>query len=223
MLEGLERDIKLVRKARETLGDKAPPLRRYNDRDGDNNGARGGSYGGLGKRRRDENGREITIITGSDTEESDVPDEVARIPMPRDTPPPVPKAILDKWHNKRRERLGISNDRNRSSGGEQTGANRMPLGAERRVEAPKTVQEAKTVYSAAPEIRDLRKEAVSAFIPAAVREKMQKSKGTGGALLEPEEADRLEREGYLPRGEAGDSEYAGSRKVAMEEVEDEDD
>ena len=41
---------------------------------------------------------------------------------------------------------------------------------------PKPVTEAKTVYEAAPEIRDLRKEAVSAFVPTAVRMKMQKAR-----------------------------------------------
>lgn len=53
-----------------------------------------------------------------------------------------------------------------------------------------------TVYEAKPVLRDLRQEAVSAFIPAAVQRKLNKGRGQGG-LLEPEEADRLEREGYL--------------------------
>ena len=58
-----------------------------------------------------------------------------------------------------------------------------------------------------------------------VRKKLEKGKGAGG-LLEPEEADRLEREGYLGMKEAGgknDKDGNGVRKgVEMEEVEDED-
>lgn len=45
-------------------------------------------------------------------------------------------------------------------------------------------------------VRDLQKEAVSAFMPTVVRRKLEKSRGTGG-LLEPEEVDRLEQEGYI--------------------------
>ncbi|EOD52317.1 putative ww domain binding protein 11 protein [Neofusicoccum parvum UCRNP2] len=56
--------------------------------------------------------------------------------------------------------------------------------------------EAKTVYSAAPVHRDLRKEA-SRFVPAAVAQKLAAAKGTTpGKLLEPEELDKLERQGY---------------------------
>ena len=61
-------------------------------------------------------------------------------------------------------------------------------------ERPK--EEAKTVYEAAPIIRDLRKDAVSAFTPSIVQRKMGKVSGRDG-LIEPEEADALEREGYL--------------------------
>jgi hypothetical protein len=70
-------------------------------------------------------------------------------------------------------------------------------------------------------VRDLRKEAVSAFVPTAVRMKLDKSKGQGG-LMEPEEADRLEKEGYLKAVPVTTS-TTGPQRVAMEEVEDEDD
>lgn len=212
VLEGLERDVKAVRKARETLGDKAPALRRGYDHDD-----RRGGGGVLGKRGRD---GERKFIDGDNTEESDVDEDVARIPMPRDTPPPIPKEVLDKWHNKRRERLAARDAANNT--GQGSSANSIPLGSERRgapyvqqEKSPKPVVEAKTVYEAKPEIRDFRKEAV-AFVPAAVRMKLDKSKGKGG-LIEPEEADALEREGYM----GGVSK--GPREVTMEEVEDEND
>lgn len=138
----------------------------------------------LGKRRRD--GEEST-------DEDDIPDDVKSIPMPRDTPPPIPKEVLDKWYQKRRERT----ERDREVRG--TNANMTPLGRTDRsassAQAQAPLVEAKTVYEAKPIVRDLRKEAV-AFVPAAVRAKVEKSKGIGG-LVEPEEADRLEREGYM--------------------------
>ncbi len=56
--------------------------------------------------------------------------------------------------------------------------------------------QAQVVYEAKPIVRDLRKEATTrALMPAAVREKLDASRGRG-KLLEPEEMDRLEREGY---------------------------
>lgn len=80
---------------------------------------------------------------------------------------------------------------------------------------------AQTVYEAKPVIRDLKKEAVSAFMPTAVRMKMEKSKGQGG-LMEPDEADRLEREGYLKTSGTATT-VSGPQTVTMEEVEDADD
>jgi len=227
ILEDLERDVKAVRKAREALGDAAPKFGSGERRDGGNRGGREGRGGGiLRKRRRDD---------GSSSEE-DVPEDVKRIPMPRDTPPPIPKEALDKWYQKRRERMGQNN----ASRG--TNANMMPLGNnERRVgyadgapERPANVApkvEAQTVYEAKPVVRDLRKEAVS-FVPAAVRAKLDKSKGVGG-LVEPEEADKLERAGYMGTAKIGGSAEEGEcnetysaqrgpRAAMVEEVEDED-
>ncbi|KAH8811486.1 WW domain binding protein 11-domain-containing protein [Xylogone sp. PMI_703] len=211
VLEGLEKEIKEVRKARESLGDAAP---RFGSGRGGFSGSRGGRGGGvLGKRRRDE----------EDSSDSDIPDDVKEIPMPRDTPPPIPKEILDQWYQKRRERNGYTS---RRDGGQGENANMTPLG--QRPDAPKV--EPKTVYEAKPIIRNLRKEAVSAFVPAAVRMKMEKAKGNTG-LIEPEEADRLEQEGYMrtvPSTEqaeesmsGGNSDMYASKNVTMEEVEDE--
>lgn len=185
----------------------------------------------LGKRRRDD--EDVS------SDDSDVPEDVKRIPMPRDTPPPIPKAILDEWWAKRRAKRNKEQEEagKERGGGGGGGANALPLGKDRGIgggreekeksTTPTPVAEPKVVYEAKPIVRDLRKEAVSAFVPTAVRMKMQKSKGVGG-LMEPEEADRLEREGYLKTksGEAqttGTSDNRTQRTVTMEEVDDDED
>ncbi|PSN69040.1 hypothetical protein BS50DRAFT_599422 [Corynespora cassiicola Philippines] len=66
------------------------------------------------------------------------------------------------------------------------------------------------VYEAAPQIRDLRKEATQ-FMPTAVAQKMKLAKGEG-RLLEPEEYDELQKAGYLDsksREEAKEDQTAG--------------
>ncbi|KAI3327215.1 WW domain binding protein 11-domain-containing protein [Xylariaceae sp. AK1471] len=207
VLEGLERDLKAVVKAREALGDRAPTFGRSGPR------SDGKDTGVLGKRRR---GRE-DASSGDD----DIPEDVKSIPMPRDTPPPIPKEVLDKWYAKRRAARNAN---------ETSNANDTPLGD--RAGRPSYQQhntpapvEVKTVYEAKPIVRDLRKEAVSAFVPTAVRMKLDKSKGQSG-LMEPEEADRLEKEGYLkaaPEPGTGIASTVRPQQVTMEEVEDEDD
>jgi hypothetical protein len=196
-LEALEKDLKAVKKAREALGDRAPAFGRGTGRQG---GGGPGGGGVLGKRRRD--------AEDGSSSDSDVPGDVKSIPMPRDTPPPIPKEILDAWYAKRRARRN---------------ANQEPLGREGRVQSensPVPAVEAKTVYEAKPVVRDLKKEAVSAFVPSAVRMKLEKGKGQGG-LLEPDEADQLEREGYLQTSEQTGT-ARGLQAVTLEEVEDED-
>ncbi|KAH6647039.1 WW domain binding protein 11-domain-containing protein [Truncatella angustata] len=196
-LQSLERDLKLVQKAREALGDQAPTFGR--------GAPRPAGQGVLGKRRRDQD--------DVSSDDDDVPQDVKSIPMPRDTPPPIPKAILDEWYAKRRAK--------------RTNPNETPLGDSRGRPTPKGDREpsapalpvaAQTVYEAKPVIRDLKKEAVSAFMPTVVRRKLDKSKGQGG-LMEPEEADRLEREGYLGTGSSATT--SGPKTVTMEEVDDE--
>lgn len=230
VLEGLEKDIKAVKKAREALGDTAPKFSSGPRGDREGRGGFGGRGGGvLGKRRRNDD----------ESSEEDVPEDVKSIPMPRDTPPPISKEILDKWYQKRRERMGHNNN-NGPGSGRGTNANITPLGDNARVpdrERTSNVNlptvEAKTVYEAKPVVRDLRKEAVS-FVPAAVRAKLDKSRGVGG-LVEPEEADRLEKEGYMKGGRSIDRDGDAttgqdievgseqpSRGVMIEEVEDED-
>ncbi|KAK0628717.1 WW domain binding protein 11-domain-containing protein [Bombardia bombarda] len=191
-LEALEKDLKAVKKAREALGDKAPVFGHGPPRQG---GPRGGGDGVLGKRRRD--------VEDASSSDSDVPDDIKRIPMPRDTPPPIPKELLDEWYAKRRaKRAANQTADHQGTHPRGTNANQEPLGGTNRLphasdrqsserQSPERPQppvvEAKTVYEAAPVIRDLKKEAVSAFMPAAVRMKIEKGKGQGG-LLEPEEA-----------------------------------
>lgn len=188
-----------MKKAREALGDRAPALSK---------GGWGPRHDGgdriLGKRRRGGD-------DASSSDEEEVPEEVRRIPMPRDTPPPIPKAVLDEWYAKRRAKRAAAQ-------GSQN-ANGTPLGGDRQPPAP---VEAKTVYEAKPVVRDLKKEAVTAFVPAAVRMKMSKGKGEGG-LMEPEEADRLEREGYLKmkggEGASTGEEQGSGMKATVEDAE----
>lgn len=234
-----------MRKAREVVG--APKNGERSDRRDNERGDRGG-FGGrgggmLGKRRRDDE--------SSDEGDEDLPEEVKRVPMPRDTPPPFPKEVLDKWYQARRDkRARLNPDANFNSNTGQstkdsqlerragTNANSTPLGAndrsaafsnrsEKEAEKERVVvrEEAKTVYESAPVVRDLRKEAV-AFVPGVVRKKLDLAKGVGvGGLLEPEEADRLERAGYMGKKREGSVEAEGNQAtkgVTMEEVEDED-
>ena len=177
-----------MKKARQALGDKAPTFNSNRGGgeargSGDGKGGRGG-YGGLGKRSREDQGS-----SGGETDES-----VRRIPWPRDTPPPIPRP--------RRE------DRPRRS----TNANSEPLGAERRLpsrevleaEGPDTALPAKPApkitYESMPIVRDLRMEATAKFVPNAVKRKLDATKGVGGKLLEEEEVEKLEREGYRAGG-----------------------
>ncbi|KAJ5595490.1 uncharacterized protein N7459_001698 [Penicillium hispanicum] len=171
VLEALERDLRAVLKAREALGDKAPRFS-HGGRGGDQGPRRDGGEGVLGKRRRDADlGRHFDQSDSSETDE-----DVRRIPMPRDTPPPIPRQ-----HQRRRGPGGEAQE------SERRGPHALP--------SRPPVVEAKTVYEAKPEIRDLRHEAVNKFIPAAVRMKQDSIRGQG-KLLEPEEMDKLEKAGY---------------------------
>jgi WW domain binding protein 11 len=180
ILEELEKDLRAVRKAREALGEKTP---QHGNRPGLEKKERGDERGRnitLGKRRW--NGERKGEKDQEQSSGSETDDSVRRIPMPKDTPPPIPQ--------RRGNRQGTS-------------ANAEPLalnrGGERQPhEAPSipVVTQPKTTYESAPQIRDLRKEAIGRFVPDVVRKKQDALKGTG-ALVEPEELDRLEREGYV--------------------------
>lgn len=89
-LQELETSLVAVNKARAALGDRArqfKPERRHDDRDSGSRGGQGGYRGvrggALGKRTRDGQRKE--------EDSSDTDDDVRNIPMPRDTPPPIPR------------------------------------------------------------------------------------------------------------------------------------
>ncbi|KAJ5474179.1 hypothetical protein N7475_003745 [Penicillium sp. IBT 31633x] len=220
ILEALEKDLRSVLKAREALGEKAPKFEHGGRGGHQGDGARRGRGDGvLGKRGR---GSDETRMP-RDSDSSDTDEDVRRIPMPRDTPPPSPR------QNQRRRDGNAPSDQIP----ERSGPHPLPS-------RPTAAPVAKTVYEAKPQIRDLRQEATSKFIPAAVRMKQQAIKGQG-KLLEPEEMDKLEKAGYKagpgPEVQVGDSSEMDElkaleeeerrfnreiRSVQMEEVEDED-
>ena len=164
-----------VRKAREVLGDKAPSFI-----EGRRDDARGGIGSGAKRKREWE----------ADEDSSETDEDVRKIPMPRDTPPPIP--FQSRPHknngNANLQPLGV-----RRGSGERSGASEYELSTQ-----PDTKPIVKTVYESEPVVRDLRKEAVSRFVPTAVAQKLAASKGQG-RLLEEDEVERLEEEGYGTR------------------------
>jgi hypothetical protein len=184
VLEELERDVSAIRKARTALGDKAPSFGRERRQD-TRNGNQGNHSGVLGKRRRTDHPQWNEGSGGSETDES-----VRKIPMPKDTPPPIPRQF-GRHHGSNANTEPIGNPR---ISGEQT-PHILPPKPE--------IPEVRAVYESAPVVRNLRQEAVNKFIPAAVRKKQDAIKGQG-RLVEPEEMDVLEREGYGERPLSGD-------------------
>lgn len=186
-LEDAEKDLARVKKARETVG--APTTSEGGRGERTGVGGRGGG-GGLGKRTRDS-----TRVRESE-ESSDTDESVRQIPMPRDTPPPIPRPI-----QRYRNQLPAPADNDKVS---LTNANLEPLGHSTRVlpqphypsKEANNRPEPKTVYESKPVVRDLRKEAVAKFVPVAVQRKLDASRGEGGHLLEEEEMSQLERGGY---------------------------
>ena len=181
-LQQLEKDVNGIRRAREALGDAAPKFPSNERRGGDRQDARQEQMQRrqnhhLGKRRRDE----------EEAYSSDTDPEVTDIPMPKDTPPPIPRAPREKFVDPQ-----IGPD-----------GRRVPHALPSK---PAPVVPSKTVYSAAPQIRDLKKEAVK-FMPSVVAAQKKRVKGEG-RLLEPEEIDRLEESGYYAAQKA--SEEAGA-------------
>jgi hypothetical protein len=173
-LTQLEKDVRGVRRAREALGDAAPKFAERRDHGGgDVRQEQRERRQGLGKRRR---GEEEAHDSGSETDP-----EVRSIPMPRDTPPPIP--------------------------GQPRKAHALPA-------KPVPPAPAQTVYSSAPQLRDLKKEATR-FMPSAVAAQKARTKGQG-RLLEPEEADRLEKAGYMAAQKAAE---AGEKEERLKQME----
>lgn len=189
-LQQLERDVKGIRRARDALGDAAPKFPSRERGDGDRRNAREEQaqrrqhHQHLGKRRRD----------SEDAHDSDTDPEVRSIPMPRDTPPPIPRQQRERFVDPQ-----VGADGKRVPHALPT----KPVGA-----AP-----SKTVYSAAPQLRDLKKEAVR-FMPSAVAAQKKRVKDEG-RLLEPEEIDRLEKAGYYAAEKAAE---AASDEAALREA-----
>ena len=189
-LAQLERDVRGIQRAREALGDAAPKFpSREKRRDyggGDTRQEQRERRQNLGKRRRDE----------GDVQSSDTDPEVRDIPMPRDTPPPTPH---------KREQLPSSR--------KGPDGQRMPHGLP---EKPKPPEPAQTVYSSAPQLRDLKKEAVQ-FVPSVVAQQKKRAKGEG-RLLEPEEIEKLEKAGYFAAKKAAQEAgmEAGTNQVRSE-------
>lgn len=201
VLEELERDLKAVLKAREALGDKAPQFARaHHHQQSDNNTNR---QNVLGKRRREDGGRHQQWRHDQESDGSDTDESVRNIPMPNDTPPPIP-------HEFRR--------RGFHSAAEQEQGPRQPHALPAKPEATAAAPAARTVYESAPVIRDLRQEAVSKFVPAAVRKQQDAIRGQG-KLVEPEEMDRLEKAGYVPTGKKEhDAHQSGEEDEDPEEI-----
>jgi hypothetical protein len=198
-LESLENDLRAVKKAREALGDKAPSFGSTSAGRGQQNN-RGRGDGVLGKRRRDGQDRWKQESDGSETDES-----VRRIPMPRDKSPPIPR----QHRPQRRGTDANSEPLGEGRGGGERQQHQLPA----KPAAPVPPPEAKTVYEAAPAVRDLRQEAVNRFMPAAVKMKQDAARGKG-RLVEPEEMDRLEKEGYAGAGRTSGSPSAAQQQGA---------
>jgi F0F1-type ATP synthase membrane subunit b/b' len=174
-LTQLEKDLRGVKRAREALGDAAPKFPSHERRPDarQEQRERRQQQQHLGKRRRDE----------GDAHDSDTDPEVRSIPMPRDTPPPFPRAPREKLADPQ-----VGPD-----------GKRIPHALPAK---PVATAPAKTVYSSAPQLRDLKKEAAR-FVPTAVAQKMNRMKGQG-RLLEPEELDKLEKSGYAAANKAAE-------------------
>ena len=207
-LAELERDVKAIRKARETLGDKAPAFG-GGRRDGAGRGGGGvGGAGVLGKRAYDGQMRRGPPRShGDEPEGSDTDESVRNIPMPRDTPPPTPRPQRPFHPNQHQQHREQQEQQQQIP---QTNPHSLPP-------RPPAAAEVKTTYSSAPQLRDLKREAVSRFVPAVVRRKKDAVRGAGaGALLEPEEMDRLEAQGYVQGGAAEGERERGGGSVEVE-------
>ena len=171
-LEDLEKDVQRVKKARQVLGDKAPSFAGGKKDDG-----RVGT--GVGAKRK--RGWE------ADEDSSETEEDVRGIPMPRDTPPPI------AFQSRARKNTANANLEPLWDGRGDGERSRNP---EHELPAkPDAKPVVKTVYESKPVVRDLRKEAVSRFVPTAVAQKIAATKGQG-SLLEEEDVERLEGEGY---------------------------
>lgn len=240
-LEGLVRDLGRVRKAREVElaasgggrawwegggenGSGVLGKRSRGEGEGDRkSGGRRPQYGDRNgnhdNRHRDRN-RNRNHTPTSDAEPDTDPD-VRTIPMPRDTPPPIPPRRLRENRNSQPRTQSHNSGTRRGLPSQSAAFRSRPShdddnfppyhdftsnadnASTPSTDLPQRAQAktaAKTTYTSAPVLRDLRKEAVSRFMPAAVAAKVKAAKetkearvgGVGTRLLEPGEVDALE-------------------------------
>lgn len=208
-LEDAERDLVRVRKARETVRVKDGPSGK-NEEGGRGRGA-GGQGLGAKRLRREMEGKSKgereskEEEEGEDKEDEKTDEDVRRIPMPRDTPPPIPRrphahpaSTSAPASNANLEPLGPArlpsslyapSDTTATT----TTASQSPALAP--ALAPPPQPAVIKIYESAPQVRDLRKEAVASFVPEVVRRKLDAVRGKG-KLLEEEELRELEKEGF---------------------------
>lgn len=210
-LAQLEKDLKAVLRAREALGESAPTFPSHQRREGGDGRHERRDKGNprqeqeqrrsqLGKRRRNEEHAQ------QEPDSSDTDPEVRNIPMPRDRSPPVPR------ENRRPE--PFADPQVGPDGQRQPHA--LPA-------KPEPLPPAQVVYSSAPQLRDLKKEAVR-FVPAVVSQQKKRVKGEG-RLLEPEEIEKLEKAGYYAAQKAAgaaDEEIRHEQAVAATKAQDPD-
>ncbi|KAF2873078.1 WW domain binding protein 11-domain-containing protein [Massariosphaeria phaeospora] len=168
-LAELEKDLAAVNKARAALGDKAPQFKPEWRDDGGDRGGRGDSRGrGRGRGGGGVLGKRTRDGDWAGRNRDDSSDSDADV---KDIPMPrdIPPPIPRRY---------------------QQGPH-----ADDALPEPKKPT---IVYEAAPQLRDLLKEATR-FMPTAVAQKMKLAKGEG-RLLEPEEFDKLQTEGYMKTG-----------------------
>lgn len=203
VLAGLERDLRGVKKAREIRGEEEDHIGRDRSKGNDprtgGHRVRGGGGTYLGKRRRDD------AHEGS-ADSTDTDPEVRDIPMPGDTPPPLPPKRVRDQARKR-------------GAGPSLNPEDDPDSLEKySVPAPKLPR---TIYSSAPQIRDLQKEATNKFIPTAVKARLQKQqKANNGEyrLPEPEDVDAQEDKSKGEQRRIEDEERVFQRELEEEQV-----
>lgn len=223
-LDDAERDLVRVRKARETVGVKdGLPGRREGG---------GGEGSGSGvKRPRRELGNSRGKEESEKEEEEETDEDVRRIPMPRDTPPPIPRrphpppAASTSASNANLEPLGparlppplphSSPIPNITTTTTTISHSPAPAPSTTTTTTPAALLQpsAIKIYESAPQIRDLRKEAVTSFMPDVVRRKLDAVKGKG-RLLEEEELRELEKGGYMNAVLAGGGGGSGDSAAA---------
>jgi hypothetical protein len=169
-LQELEKDLAAVNKARVALGDKAPVFKPERQYN-DRNDREEGRGGDRGDKGR--GGGVLGKRTrDGQRKEDDSSDTDADVGrIPMPRDTPPP--------NPRKYQ-------NRAQGGEE-GVSQEP-------------KKPTIVYEAAPQVRDLRKEATR-FMPTSVAQKVKLAKGEG-RLLEPEEFEKLREEGYMSEKKA---------------------